>query len=82
MKIRIRYFASFREAVGQGEETLEVPMASTVADIRAHLLILHPQLQSIMTRSVCAVNRRYVTPETLIQDGDEIVFIPPTGGGC
>jgi molybdopterin converting factor small subunit len=34
-----------------------------------------------MERAVCAVNHRYVSPETVLHEGDEVAFIPPVGGG-
>lgn len=81
MKIRIRYFASFREIVGQNEEILTLHEEASVADVRALLLTRQPRLQPIMERSACAVNHGYVTSETTLHEGDEIVFIPPVGGG-
>jgi molybdopterin synthase sulfur carrier subunit len=81
MKIRIRYFASLREIVGQGEEMLNVPEEASVATIRAELLARHPGLQPIIQRCLSAVNRRYVDAETELHEDDEIVFIPPMGGG-
>lgn len=81
MKIRIRYFASFREITGRNEETLILHDGASIADVRAMLLTHYPRLQPIMERSVCAVNRGYVAAETTLHDGDELVFIPPMGGG-
>ncbi len=81
MKIHIRYFASIREIMGQTEEILAVPDVARVTDVRELLLARNLQLQPVLDRSVCAVNRRYVTADTMLNDGDEIVFIPPTGGG-
>ena len=81
MKIRIRYFASFREITEQNEETLTLPEGTTISEIRAQLLARYPRLQPIMERSVCAVNRGYVPTDTALHDGDEVVFIPPMGGG-
>jgi len=81
MHIQIRYFASLREITGKGEEQLSIPDETTVADIHAILLTLYTQLQPILERCVPAVNRRYVPAEILLQEGDELVFIPPTGGG-
>lgn len=81
MKIRIRYFASFRETVGQSEEQLILPEGSRVADVRALLITRYPRLQPIMERSISAVNRGYVSAETALHEGDEVVFIPPMGGG-
>ncbi|GER89300.1 molybdopterin synthase sulfur carrier subunit [Dictyobacter vulcani] len=81
MKIKIRYFASFRELIGQGEELLTVADATRVVDIRALLVERNPRLQPIMERSVNALNHRYVPAETVLHENDELVFIPPTGGG-
>ena len=82
MKIRIRYFASFREITELNEEILAVQEGATTADVRALLLTRYPRLQPVMERSLCAVNRGYVTAETTLHDDDELVFIPPMGGGC
>ncbi|WP_161982184.1 MoaD/ThiS family protein [Dictyobacter alpinus] len=81
MKIKIRYFALFREIIGQGEEVLTVADATRIADIRALLVERYPRVQPTMERSVNALNHRYVTAETLLHEGDELAFIPPTGGG-
>ncbi len=81
MKIRIRYFASLRDIVGQGEEELNMPEGASVATVRAELLARYPDLQPIMQRCLSAVNRRYVDVETELHEDDEIVFIPPMGGG-
>ena len=82
MNIRIRYFASFREIIGQNEEIVTLPEGATVADVRALLLTRFPRLQPIMQRSACAVNHAYVPADTMLHEGDELVFIPPVGGGC
>jgi sulfur-carrier protein len=81
MKIRIRYFASFRETTGQNEEILIVREGANVSDVRALLLSRYPRLQPIMERSACAVNHSYVPIDTTLHEGDEVVFIPPVGGG-
>ena len=81
MKIRMRYFASFRETIGHNEEILTVHEGANVADLRALLLSRYPRLQPIMERSACAVNHGYVPIDTTLHEGDEVVFIPPVGGG-
>ena len=82
MKIRVRYFASFREITGQNEEILTVDEGASVAEVRLLLLARYPRLQAVMDRSLCAVNHGYVAAETRLHEGDELVFIPPMGGGC
>lgn len=81
MHIQIRYFASLREITGEQEEQLTVPDEATIADVRIMLLTRYLQLKSVLERCVYAVNHRYVPAETLLKEGDELVFIPPTGGG-
>jgi len=81
MHIQIRYFASLHEITGEGEEQLTVPDEATIADVRTMLLTRYSQLRPILERCVYAVNRHYVSAETILKEGDELVFIPPTGGG-
>ena len=81
MNIRIRYFASLREITEKNEETLSVQEGTTVALLRDTLLARYPRLQTVMERAVCAVNHHYVSLETELHEGDEVVFIPPVGGG-
>ncbi|MDQ2715046.1 MAG: molybdopterin converting factor subunit 1 [Chloroflexota bacterium] len=81
MKIRIRYFASLREMSGESEETLTVREGANVSDVRALLVTRYPRMQPVVERSICAVNREYVPADTLLHNGDELVFIPPMGGG-
>lgn len=82
MDIRIRYFASLRETTGQNEETLSLPDGATIAALREALLARYPRLQMVLERALCAVNHHYVPVETILHEGDEVVFIPPVGGGC
>jgi molybdopterin synthase catalytic subunit len=82
MRIRVRYFAALREMIGQGEEAFRVPEEARAGDIRNLLLARYPQLQVVMERALCAVNHRYVPVDTVLRENDELVFIPPTGGGA
>lgn len=81
MRIRLRYFASLREIVGQSEETLTVEEGTRVKDVRAQLEARYPRLQMIIERCTHAVNRSYVPVEAVLHENDELVFIPPMGGG-
>jgi sulfur-carrier protein len=81
MHIRIRYFASLREIVGQNEEILTLPAQASISDARAQLLDRYPHLQPILERCLCAVNRGYAKADAVLHEDDELVFIPPMGGG-
>jgi molybdopterin synthase catalytic subunit len=81
MQIKVRYFASLREVVGQNEELLELPEQASVTTIREELGRRYPALKAILERCIYAVNRVYVPADTALQAQDELVFIPPMGGG-
>jgi sulfur-carrier protein len=81
MNIHIRYFASLREITEKSEETLTLPDGTTIAALRDILLTRYPRLQKVMERALCAVNHHYISLDTILHEGDEVVFIPPVGGG-
>lgn len=81
MQVRVRYFAALRETMGRDDETLELGDGADVAAARARLAERSPAAAAILPRCVAAVNRAYVAVETPLKDGDELVFIPPLGGG-
>jgi len=84
MKVRILYFASLREAVGQAEEQLALPEGvASVGGLREYLVARGEAWQALGAgRSVrAAVNQRMAGPEATIEAGDEVAFFPPVTGG-
>jgi molybdopterin converting factor subunit 1 len=81
MQVRIRYFAGLREATKIEGEALDLPDGATAADVRALLGERYPALARLLPPCAVAVNRAYVAADAPLQNGDELVFIPPVGGG-
>jgi molybdopterin converting factor subunit 1 len=81
IQIRVRYFAALREIVGSNEELLTVQPGTSIKQMRVLLLARYPRLEQVLARATSAVNRQYVSPETVLNENDEVVFIPPVGGG-
>jgi molybdopterin synthase sulfur carrier subunit len=81
MRVHIRYFAALREAVGYTTDDLDLPATATVATARAALAERYPGVAMLLPRCVAAVNRAYVTADAPLAEGDELVFVPPLGGG-
>jgi len=81
MRVRVRLFASLREAVGQSEIELDLPDGSTAETAWERLAAAHADLTPRRARLTAAVNRRYALFDTPLQDGDELVFVPPVSGG-
>jgi molybdopterin converting factor subunit 1 len=77
--IRVRLFASYREAAGTNR--LETPLAqgATVGDLINVLAVNLPALKK--APGMVAVNHTYVQPDFELHDGDEAALIPPVSGG-
>jgi molybdopterin synthase sulfur carrier subunit len=81
MRVRVRLFASLREAAGVPEASLDLAAGSTAEDAWRRLAGDFPLLAPRRTSLAVSVNRSYASFETALQDGDELVFIPPVSGG-
>jgi molybdopterin converting factor subunit 1 len=81
MRVRVRLFASLRETVGAAEVPLEVAAGATAEDAWGRLTGDFPALAPRRASLAVSVNRRYAGFDTVLQDGDELVFIPPVSGG-
>ncbi len=81
MRVRVRLFASLREAAGREALELELPVGATVESAWAELAARVPVLATRRHSLAAAVNRSYAAFDAALADGDEIVFIPPVSGG-
>jgi molybdopterin converting factor subunit 1 len=82
MRVRVRLFASLKEAAGRGELELELPDGATAEQAWHALAAEHPPVAPRRASLMAAVNRRYVSFDTSLSDGDELSFIPPVSGGA
>ncbi len=80
MWVQVRYFAAVREIIGDTAARWELPEGATVGDLWERLATANPLLRRLTCTA--AVNQEYVSPETVLADGDEVVFIPPVSGGA
>ncbi len=81
MRVTVRLFAAYREAAGTSELELTLEDGATLQEVWHLLVERFPGLATFRHRIVGAVNAEYVSPETPLQDGDEVAFIPPVAGG-
>ena len=83
MNIKVRYFASIREALGAGEDA-ELPDGSTAAALRAWLIRRSPEHAVALSpgRALrCAVDQTLSDESAVLSDGAEVAFFPPVTGG-
>ena len=82
--LKILYFASVRETLGQGSEELVLPTDVTdVAGLLGFLAQRGGPWASLPTyRNLrYAVNQEMVRLDASIRPGDEVAFFPPVTGG-
>lgn len=75
MRVRVRYVAMLREQRGRSEETVELREGDTARALFGRLF------PGSAVPVGFAVGHRQVPGEHLLADGDEVVFLPPVGGG-
>lgn len=81
MKVKVKLFAILRERAGTAELIKEIKEGSTVAELWAALQQDYPKLAVPGLRLLYAVNQDYVKPDRILQNADEVVFVPPVSGG-
>ena len=83
MKVTVKYFASIREAIGQGSEVRETA-ATTLAALRDELLAATPAHAASLARGRSvrmALNQVMCDEAVSLSEGCEVAFFPPVTGG-
>lgn len=75
MRIWIRYFAFLKEERGFEEEEVHLSHPISVGGLFEKIF----QREPVSIRF--AINQAYVSSDTILSEGDEVVFLPPFGGG-
>ena len=81
--ITIRYFASIREALGTGGETVQTS-AATIETLRDELIArggIHAEVLARGKAVRIALNQIMSSESAELVDGAELAFFPPVTGG-
>jgi len=81
IKVTVKLFAAFQEAISQSEICLVLPAFSPVSTVYESLVSTYPNLQQWKPVTRYAINLNFVEQNTILQDGDEVALIPPVSGG-
>ena len=76
MNIKVVFFASLREKIGESAVDINLDSTCSVADLWKQVAV-----NGIDDQVLCAVNQEFSTYEHQLQDGDEVAFFPPVTGG-
>ena len=79
--VTIKLFAIYQEVYAIPELIRQFPLETKVSEVLSLIIEEHPQLQKWQSVTRFSINYQFVEADTNLQDGDELVFIPPVSGG-
>ena len=83
MKVKLKYFASIREALGQGSESVDTS-AATLGALRDELIARGGAYASALARGKSvrlALDQVMADESEPLREGAEVAFFPPVTGG-
>ena len=81
MRVTVRLFARLRDLTGSGELSRELSAPATAETVWRSLIAEYPSLAEYERSISVAVNADYARMGAVVEDGDEIAFLPPVSGG-
>ena len=78
--VQVLLFARFAELLGAERLALELPRPASLQAVLDRLLAM-PGGAGLPPRPLLARNRAQASPETQLEDGDEVAVLPPLAGG-
>lgn len=81
VRVTVKLFAAYQEAYGITEMVLDLPVQTPVSQVRDRLIADRPELEKWRDLTRFGINLQFVEPDVCLNDGDEVVLIPPVSGG-
>lgn len=81
VRVRVLLFSVLREAVGEGELSVEVEAPASGARLLDALAGRYPAVARYRPVVRLAVNERYAPDDVTLGAGDEVALITPVSGG-
>ena len=80
MKIQLLAFGIAKDILQAKSLTFEMKQSNTIRALKKALIKRYPDFEALSSIAF-AVNERYVTDDHILNEGDEVVLIPPVSGG-
>jgi MoaE-MoaD fusion protein len=82
VRVRVRLFARYREALGRERLEVDLPEDGTVECAWSAVADRHPELAPYRPFTLFAVGQDYVSPDHRLRPDDELCLFPPVSGGA
>ena len=80
-EIKVLFFSTFRDRVGESEINIEIPEEFTVSQVKNLISEKYPKLGDNLDFILVAINKDFAFDDDLIPDKAELAFFPPVSGG-
>jgi len=81
IRLTVLFFGRLKDAIGHGQESIDIPPDSRIEDLFAYCVARYPDLAAYRTSTAVSRNREFAAWTTSLQPGDEVAFLPPVSGG-
>ncbi len=81
VKVKVKYFQMASTLPGIKEETVTLESPAHYNQLLATVIGEHPALAGMLPNMMVLVDGLVANPNTSLNDGDEVDFIPATSGG-
>lgn len=81
MQIRVLFFGQLKDIAGAAEDLYRPSGPESLQALFESYAARFPALRGFENSLVLARNAQFVPRETLLEDGDEVAFLPPVSGG-
>lgn len=82
MKVSVLFFGFAHDLTGFEQEQLEVAPGESLGALLLRYETRFPRLREMAGSLLAAVNQEVADPSRVLQDGDEVAFMPPVSGGA
>ncbi|MDP3920591.1 MAG: MoaD/ThiS family protein [Candidatus Omnitrophota bacterium] len=81
MKIKVLFFAQFRDLLGAAERSVEAEEGTTAGNLVKSLLEESGKSKYHELPVLYAINENFEKAETVLRDQDVLAVLPPVSGG-
>ncbi len=81
LEVKVKFFASARQAVGEKDIDITIKTNSRVEDLMEIIYERYPELKEMEDHLLVSVNKDRSDKKDPLKDGDEIAVMPPVTGG-
>ncbi len=81
MQVTVKFFSFFQPIAGTDQLSIDLPAGASLGDLLDSLSERFHNSSFTNLRAMILVNGRNASPDTALQDGDDVLLLPVLGGG-